>query len=413
MSASLLPMLPLLPLLVGQSAAAQADAAEAAFGPLEFGGHMYKFAIPILSLAFLMMLAEQFLSMRAGQKPDWGRPFLRTFAFILLLTAYGPFTQGVIAAVHLAGDVPGFTSVAPGSGDGSVGAGVLATRATEFQKLRDRIESETLDEINSKDSDSILPSKEDIALFAESVMTSVIDDLLYVVTWFTFTFAAFAVFAVKTLSGAVTSILLEVGPLMIAFAAVPGLTSRYLTAWCMALIEVTAWGPIAGIILSLLARVNAKSAGVAILEDANYAEHIVLNFVYAGLFLAVPSITHMIFSGAATAVGNTGMAAAVGGLASAGRVGAKAGGAVAEAGAGAAKAGATAAAGAAGAAANRIGDVATGGATQGTISAASAAITSSMVANNVADTKQEARDVHARRGAIQKHEQQGKQRRGD
>lgn len=396
-----------LQMLAAQGAAAQADAAEAAFGPLEFGGHMYKFAIPILSLAFLMMLAEQFLSMRAGQKPDWGRPFIRTFAFILLLTAYGPFSQGVIGAVHLAGDVPGFTSVAPGSGDGSVGAGVLATRAKEFQTLRDRIEGETLDEINSKRSDSILPSKEDISLFAESVMTSIIDDLLYVATWFTFTFAAFAVFAVKTLSGAVTNILLEVGPLMIAFAALPGLTSRYLTAWCMALIEVTAWGPIAGIILSLLARVNAKSAGVAILEDANYAEHIVLNFVYAGLFLAVPSITHMILSGAAASVGNTGMAAAVGGIAAAGRVGAKAAGGAVEAGGAAA----SAAAKAAPVAAARIGDAATGAATHESISAAAPGLAQSVMAAVNSETRQqqqqESRDLHAKRGAIDK------QRRGD
>ena len=85
------------------------------------------------------------------------------------------------------------------------------------------------------------------------------------------------------------------------------------------MIEVTAWGPIAGIVLSLLARVNEKSAGLAILEDANYAEHIVLNFVYAGLFLAVPAITHMILSGSASVVGSTGMAAAVGGLAASGK----------------------------------------------------------------------------------------------
>ncbi len=51
-----------------QGAGAQADAAEAAFGPLEFGGTMYKFAIPIISLAFLMMLGEQFLSLRAAGK---------------------------------------------------------------------------------------------------------------------------------------------------------------------------------------------------------------------------------------------------------------------------------------------------------------------------------------------------------
>lgn len=393
-------------LVAAQSAKEQVAAAEAAFGPLEFGGHMYKFAIPILSLAFLMMIAEQFLNLRAGQKPDWGRPFVRTVGFIVLLTAYGPFTQGVIGAVHLAGDVPGFTSVAPGL-DGSVGGGVLATRAKEFQTLRDKIEGDTLEEINAKKSDSLLPSKEDISSFAEAVMTSFIDDLLYVATWFTFTFAAFAVFAVKTLSGAVTNILLEVGPLMIAFAALPGLTSRYLTAWCMALIEVTAWGPVAGIILSLLARVNAKSAGVAILEDANYAEHIVLNFVYAGLFLAVPSITHMILSGAASSVGSTGMAAAMGGLAAAGRVGAKAGGAAAGAGVEATKAGAQAAAGAAGAAAGRIGDVATGGATQGTMNAASAAITSSMAGSTSTASSADDRALHAKRGAIEK------QRRGD
>jgi hypothetical protein len=396
----------LLQFIAAQGVGAQVDAAEAAFGPLEFGGTMYKFAIPIISLAFLMMLGEQFLSMRAGQKPDWGRPFVRTAGFILLLTAYGPFSSGIIGAVQMAGSIDSaFSDVTSGTGENST-SGVLAKRAKEFQELRARIADE-MKTAGTTNSDRIIPTAEDIALVAESFMTSVIDDLLYVATWFTFTFAAFAVFAIKTLSGAITNILLEVGPLMIAFAALPGLTTRYLAAWCMALIEVTAWGPIAGIILSLLARVNAKSAGVAILEDANYAEHIVLNFVYAGLFLAVPAITHMILSGTASSVGSTGMAAAMGGLAAAGKTGAKAAGAAVDGGAAAGKAALQATGSAADKAATRIGDAATGGATQGTMDAASRQMASAMVGNDVADQKQDARDLHAKRGAIEK------QRRGD
>ena len=376
-----------------QGSGGQVDALETAFGPLEFGGTMYRFAIPVMSLAFLMLVGQQFLQMREGQKPDWGKPFVRIVGFILLLTAYGPFASGVIGAVKMAGNIQSaFTEITTGSGSRST-EGVLARRAKEFQALRERLDTEM--KVNSSASQGgLLPSSEDIALMTESLMTSAIDDLLYVITWFTFTFAAFAIFALKTLSAAITNILLEVGPLMIAFAALPGLTTRYLAAWVLALIEVTAWGPIAGIVLSLLARVNEKSAGLAILEDANYAEHIVLNFVYAGLFLAVPAITHMILSGSASVVGSTGMAAAVGGLAASGKKAAGVAGAAKDRMVGAGTTGAAAAAGGA------LGAKLAGAGAGGRIGDDGPSPTHSSSGPDM-------RAVHARRAAI------AKQRRGD
>jgi hypothetical protein len=187
--------------------------------------------------------------------------------------------------------------------------------------------------------------------------------------------------------------LLEVGPLMIAFAALPGLTSKYLSAWVMALIEVTAWGPVSAIILGMMARVNEKSAGLAIMEDANYAEHIVLNFVYAGLLIAVPSITHMILSGSAASVGSTGMAAAMGALAGAGK---KATSAAKDVAGPAAKAGADLAqkakAGAASMTTERMGDAASGAATHKTLQDGSAQLASVMVAHNVGDSIEARKD---------------------
>ena len=44
-----------------QGSGGQVDALETAFGPLEFGGTMYRFAIPVMSLAFLMLVGQQFL----------------------------------------------------------------------------------------------------------------------------------------------------------------------------------------------------------------------------------------------------------------------------------------------------------------------------------------------------------------
>ena len=235
--------------------------------PLEFDGMMYPFAIPILSLAFLMMLGEQFLQVRAGTKADWGRPFVRTAGFIVLLLAYTPFSQGVIAAVKMFGSIDNAASeVASGDGSSST-QGVLAKRATEFAKLRERLDTEAYDARANEGSGntSFLPSGDDVKIFVEQSILSLVDTALYTMTWFTFTFAAFAIFALKILSASVTKILLEVGPAMIAFAAIPGLTSRYLSAWAMALIEVSAWGLIAKIIIGLLINVNSSSAGLAVL----------------------------------------------------------------------------------------------------------------------------------------------------
>jgi len=398
-------MTPVLFSLVSHVAAA-ADELEP-LADMEFGGKLTPFAVTILTFSTMVGIGEQFMNLRAGHKADWAKPFIRTVIFSVLLGLYSQFAGAIIGAVHMAGSIDNAFTTLTGEGEGST-TGVLAVRVKEFQKVREKIAAEMKD-AGTTGSDRIIPTSEDIALLAESVMTTLIDDLLYAATWFTFTFAAFAVFAIKTLSGAVTNILLEVGPLMIAFAALPGLTSRYLTAWVMALIEVTAWGPVAGIILGLLQRVNTKSAGLAIMEDANYAEHIVLNFVYAGLFLAVPAITHMILSGSASAVGSTGMAAAMGGMAAAGRMGKSAvstGAAVAGEGAAAAS---KAVVGAANSASGRVGDAMSGNATAGTVQSAGQHIQSSMVRNDVADARaagQEARDDRrdhfAAQGAINK-----------
>jgi hypothetical protein len=361
---------------------------------LEFGGTMYRFAIPIVSLAFLMMLAEQFLSMRQGSKADWGKPFIRTTGFILLLILYQPFSQGVIAAVKMFGSIDNVASEIATGNDAGSREGVLASRAKEFAKLRDRLNNEAyMNRANEGAANSgFLPSKEDLSSWVEKSILSLVDTALYAITWFTFTFAAFAIFALKMLSTVMTKILLEVGPAMIAFAAIPGLTSRYLSAWVMALIEVTTWGVVAKIILGLLIKVSAKSAGVAVLEDADYAEHIILNFVYAGMFLAVPYITHTILSGSASAVGSTGMAAAVGTMAGAAR---------------GAKSAAGAAAGGARGAVRGDGEGSSGGAGGDRGGDAGGNTSSGSGDSSSANSQQNARDFHAKRGAIEK------QRRGD
>jgi hypothetical protein len=94
-------------------------------------------------------------------------------------------------------------------------------------------------------------------------------------------------------------------------------------------------------------------------------------------------------------------------LAAAGKTGAKAAGAAVDGGAAAGKAALQATGGAADKAATRIGDAVTGGATQGAMDAASRQMASTIVGNDVAAQKQGARDLHAKRGAIEKQQRRG------
>jgi hypothetical protein len=386
---------------------------------LEFGGRLYGIAVAVISLGFFLQIGEQFLAIRQGQKADWARPFARTAVFFALILFYSPVSTGLITVVKTFGSIDNVAGELATNGT----QGVLAARAAEFAKIEEsykqqRSEAAAVDAAARQDTavgrlmnDLGLPAGVDATMWMDHLFTEIMDKLLWVLTWASFTFAAFAIFALKLISQATTLILLEVGPVMIAFASLPGLTSRYLSAWVMAVVEVTTWGVVTKIILGLLQANEAATRGAAIFEKSNYGELIILNFVYAGMFLMVPSLTHMIFSGAASSAGSSGIAAAMGA--------ATAGARAARAAPGAAAAGGRAvAAGAAGAAkgaksayeagselAGRVGDAVTrGSATESN----SAGIRDAVMQSNAADAASESqRDIHARRGAIEK------QRRGD
>jgi hypothetical protein len=361
---------------------------------LEFGGRLYGIAVAVISLGFFLQIGEQFLAIRQGQKADWARPFARTAVFFALILFYSPVSTGLITVVKTFGSIDNVAGELITNGT----QGVLAARAAEFAKIEQNYEEQQTMGV-------------DATLWMEHLFTGIMDKLLWVLTWASFTFAAFAIFALKLISQATTLILLEVGPVMIAFASLPGLTSRYLSAWVMAVVEVTTWGVVTKIILGLLQANEAATRGAAIFEKSNYGELIILNFVYAGMFLMVPSLTHMIFSGAASSAGSSGIAAAMGAATAGARAAraapgaAAAGGRAAAAGVAGAAKGAKSAYEAGSELAGRVGDAVTrGSATESN----SAGIRDAVMQSNAADAASDSqRDIHARRGAIEK------QRRGD
>ncbi|MBI1948553.1 MAG: hypothetical protein HYS27_22895 [Deltaproteobacteria bacterium] len=139
--------------------------------------------------------------------------------------------------------------------------------------------------------------------------TAFVNSLLDVVTYLTFTLAAACVFILKVIQKVMLNVLLTLGPIMIAFASIPGLTSSYLAAWLLGLIEVTAWGITAKIFLAMLIA-SERATTVNPNVTQNLAEHIVFNLVYGMSFLVIPVATATILRGGAAGIAQNAMGSA-------------------------------------------------------------------------------------------------------
>lgn len=249
-------------------------------------------AVTILTVAFLVSVILEWKKQLRGEKPDWAGPLTRLFAFGLLLGFYALVARSLIELVASLGDLQ---SMDPSA----MKKTVFAARAEAFSQ-----------------------SMGDDAGFALSNLelsaAAFVNSLLDVITYMTFTMAAACVFILKVIQKVMLSVLLSLGPLMIAFGSIPGLTSRFLSAWVLGVIEVVAWGVTAKIFLAMLIA-SERSTTVNPDVTQNLAEHIVFNIVYGTSFLIIPIATAAMLRGGASGIGQGGVsaakAAAIGGAA--------------------------------------------------------------------------------------------------
>lgn len=240
-------------------------------------------AATILTVSFLASVIIEWRKQLRGERPDWSGPVTRLIVFGLLLGFYSLVARSMIELVSSLGDLQ---SIDPATAKKSV----FAARAEAFsQSLGDDAEF----------------SLSNLELSAAAFVNSLLD----VATYLTFTLAAACVFILKVIQKVMLNVLLTLGPIMIAFASIPGLTSSYLAAWLLGLIEVTAWGITAKIFLSMLIA-SEKATTVNPNVTQNLAEHIVFNLVYAVSFLVIPVATATILRGGAAGIAQTALGSA-------------------------------------------------------------------------------------------------------
>ena len=246
---------------------------QSAVGVFGDQGRINGAAATILTVSFLASVLLEGRKQLRGERPDWSGPVTRLIVFALLLGFYSLVARSLIELVSSLGDLQ---SIDPGS----VKKSVFAARAEAFsQSLGDDAEF----------------SLSNLQLSAAAFVNSLLD----VVTYMTFTLAAGCVFVLKVIQKVMLNVLLTLGPIMIAFAAIPGLTQSYLAAWILGLVEVTAWGITAKIFLAMLIA-SEKTTTVNPNITQNLAEHIVFNFVYGASFLVIPVATATILRGGAS-----------------------------------------------------------------------------------------------------------------
>ena len=232
-------------------------------------------AATILTVSFLASVVLEWRKQLRGERPDWSGPITRLIAFALLLGFYSVVAKSVIELVSSLGDLQ---SIDPASAKKTV----FAARAEAF--------SQSL-------GDDASFSLSNLELSAAAFVNSLLD----VVTYLTFTLAAACVFILKVIQKVMLNVLLTLGPVMIAFASIPGLTQSYLAAWTLGLIEVTAWGITAKIFMAMLLT-SERTTTVNPNITQNLAEHIVFNLVYGMSFLIIPVATATILRGSAAGI---------------------------------------------------------------------------------------------------------------
>lgn len=228
----------------------------------------------VLVIAFLVALLLEWRKALRGERPDWSGPILRLICFTALLAFYAGISKHLIALVSSFGSLQGIEVA-------DQGKSIFAARAEAFSNATARLAEEDL-------------------TFAQMAAASFVESLLHVLTWSSYTFAAAIVQCLKVVQKVMLSTLLTFGPIMIGFASIPGLTSRYLAAWFLAVIEVTAWGLTGNIFLKMM---NEGFRGTSIDPDLtpNLAEHVVFNIVYALSFTLIPVVTATILRGGSAA----------------------------------------------------------------------------------------------------------------
>ncbi|MFZ9889697.1 MAG: hypothetical protein ACO3JL_19555, partial [Myxococcota bacterium] len=223
----------------------------------------------ILLVAYLVGIVIELMKMNSGGKPEWSKPLLRLVMFSALLGSYALVAKGIIMTVSSFGNLQS-VNVDTQS--------IFAARAEAFSRLLAKT------------------SEADLS-FAEMASASFVEALMQVGTFFAYAFAAGMIWLIKVLQKVMIATLLSLGPIMIGFAAIPGVTGKYLGAWAFALVEVSAWGITGSVLLRLM---NQSFGSLTIDPDVtpNLAEHIVFCLMYAGAFGLIPLITSMILRGA-------------------------------------------------------------------------------------------------------------------
>ena len=281
--------------------------------------------LAVVFAGFMLHLAIEFWKL---ERLDFKPHLIRWFVFSLLILGYTPFAQTISGFVMSFGAVD---SQAASRGNAET-ASFLAQQKKKFDQAKAEIEAQitAADDLSAQQQDTDdqgLAERVGNALVAgfDSSLSSLLFQVMRLVTEASFTFAAIALTFLKLLQGAMMKVIFSIGPFMIAFASWPGVTSRYLSAWASALIETSLWGLVAKIFIALMVTNTRKSGGDV--TDLNFFTYIGLNVLYAASLLSVPAITTSLLRGNAgggvTAAGMWG--AAVGAAASTARMATSAG----------------------------------------------------------------------------------------
>ncbi|MFH1810565.1 MAG: hypothetical protein ABIJ09_17620 [Pseudomonadota bacterium] len=233
----------------------------------------------VLVLSFLLASGQQVLALVSGDRPQWQKPFARLGFFAFLLGSYTLIVPWTLSIVQSFGRLDESSQSVEQR---------FVDRYVQFQQIRDGLSRPPEDpDAAGTTSESWFPS-----LSMEGFKLS----LMQWVTELTYVLTLALVFMLKHFQHYLLLVIINFGPVLIAFASLHPFFHVLAVSWFWSLVEVSAWGWTMQLLLQALAvvpeRVGSLSGGMPTL-----AQHMMTNLTFTLLLVSVPVVTAMMIRG--------------------------------------------------------------------------------------------------------------------
>jgi hypothetical protein len=275
----------------------------------------------ILLFGFLLSLLLEWIKFHKGDKADWAGPIVNVVMVSLGLAMFPFIIQIVVSGLGIFGDLEQGTQTASQvfqqrmdrffdevKNEDQERSNIISNKFKyknkttfydeKFRIERDSKEARAAREIaHQKSQENEEKNKKTNGWGFSGVLGSIFkqvqSEILFWITILLKYFTIALVISLKVIQALLLKILVFLGPVMIAFGAVPGPFRQFPMNWFMLFFTVSFWSVVMNALLYMLAESTREVTTGAV----NFSEEIIISFVWIFLIMAVPLLSTALIYG--------------------------------------------------------------------------------------------------------------------